>query len=46
MYFWIDKYNVLRRRTIKESLTMDVSLNMIENLELSITFFAVGNVTF
>jgi len=33
MYFWNDKYNVLRRRTIKESLTMDVSLNMIENLE-------------
>jgi len=46
MYYWVDKYNVISRRTIKESLTMDVSVSMIENLELSIVFFAMGNITF
>lgn len=46
LYYYIDKYNVLRRRTIKESLSKDVSLGMIEMLEFIIIFFAIGNFTF
>ena len=45
MYFWIDKYNVMRRRTVKENLAKEVSIEMIEMLELSIIFCGVGNMT-
>ena len=37
---------MLRRRTIKESLDKSLSIEMIEYLELSLIFFAVGNMTF
>ena len=46
IYYWIDKYNLLRRRTIKESLSMSVSIEMIDMLDLCIMFFAMGNLTF
>ena len=46
MYYYVDKYNVMRRRTIKESISYEVSVEMIEMLELTIIFFAVGNFTF
>jgi hypothetical protein len=36
----------MKRRTIKETLSCDVSIEMIENLELSIIFYAIGNITF
>lgn len=45
-YFWVDFYNVIKRRTIKETLSKDVSIEMIENLEISLLWFAIGNVTF
>ena len=45
-YYYIDKYNVLRRRTIKESLNRDVSIEMIELLETGLVFYGIGNVTF
>lgn len=45
-YYWADKYNVVHRRTIKECLSSEVSIEMIENLEISLLFFAIGNVTF
>ena len=46
IYYWIDKYNLLRRRTIKESLSMQVSVEMIDLLDICIIFFAMGNLTF
>jgi len=46
LYYWVDKYNVTHRRTIKESLSMDVTLEMIELLEMCIIWFAIGNITF
>lgn len=46
LYYWVDYYNVVHRRTIKESLSIDVSIEMIENLEMTLLFFAIGNVTF
>ena len=43
LYYFIDKYNVLRRRTIKESLSKHLSLTMIQMLELIILFSGIGN---
>jgi hypothetical protein len=45
-YYHIDKYNILRRRTIKESLSKEVSIEMIEMLEFIVILYAVGNITF
>ena len=51
LYYFIDKFNVLRRRTIKENLSKDLSIGifyhiiseMIELLELIIFFQGTGN---
>lgn len=45
-YYYIDQYNVFKKRTIKETLSKEVSIEMIENLELCIIFYAIGNITF
>jgi hypothetical protein len=45
IYFWVDKYNVMHRRTVKENLAKEVSIEMIEMLELSIIFCGFGNMT-
>lgn len=42
-YFWIDKFNVMRRRSVKENLAKEVSIEMIEMLELTIILFGIGN---
>ena len=38
LYYLVDKFNVLRRRTIKENLSKDLSIAMIDMLELIIFF--------
>lgn len=38
LYYYIDKYNVLYRRTIKENVSKELSIEMIEMLELIIFF--------
>ncbi|CAD8115777.1 unnamed protein product [Paramecium sonneborni] len=43
LYYFVDKYNVLRRRTIKESLSKHLSIEMIEMLELIVIFTGIGN---
>jgi hypothetical protein len=53
LYYYVDKFNVLRRRTIKENLSKNLSigmiilittiLEMIEMLELIIFFQGSGN---
>lgn len=45
IYYYIDKYNVLRRRTIKENLGKALSIEMIEMLELIILFNGFGSLT-
>jgi len=40
-YYWIDKYNLLRRRTIKENIGKKLTFEMIELLEYIIVFNAV-----
>lgn len=41
IYYWVDKYNILRRRVVKENISMDLSIQMIENLEYTVVFFTV-----
>ena len=43
LYYWVDKYNLIRRRTVKENLAKELPLQMIEMLELSVIFCAIGN---
>lgn len=44
-YYWVDKYNVMRRRSVKENLAKEVSIEMIEMLELTVIFCGIGNMT-
>lgn len=44
-YYWVDKYNVMRRRTVKENLSKEVTIGMIELLEMTIIFCGIGNMT-
>lgn len=45
IYYYIDKYNLLRRRTIKDNLGKDLSVEMIEFLELILIFEGIGSIT-
>ena len=45
LYYWIDKYNVMRRRTVNESLAKEVSIEMIEMLELTLIYCGIGDIT-
>jgi|APCry1669188879_1035177.scaffolds.fasta_scaffold279273_1 hypothetical protein len=44
-YYYIDKYNILYRRTVKESISILLSNEMIEMLELIIFLNAMGGLT-
>lgn len=44
-YYWIDKYIVLRRRTIKDSISRDLSIEMIETLEMILVLYGIGSLT-
>ena len=44
-YYYVDKYNLLYRRTVKESISIDLSNEMINMLELIIFFSAMGAMT-
>lgn len=44
-YYWVDKYNVMRRRSLKDSLAKEVSIEMIGLLELTVVFCGIGNMT-
>jgi hypothetical protein len=45
IYYYIDKYNVVRRRTIKDSITKELSFTMIDYLDLILILHAVGEIT-
>ena len=45
LYYWVDKYNVMRRRTVNESLALEVSIAMTGMLDLSLLFCGIGNMT-
>lgn len=43
LYYWVDKFNVLRRRTLKDSISRELSIAMIEYLEMILIFYALGS---
>ncbi|KAL4444843.1 hypothetical protein ABPG74_016051 [Tetrahymena malaccensis] len=45
-YYITDKYNLIFRRTVKESISSRLSMQMIELVELSIIFHTFGEVFF
>ncbi|CAD8055184.1 unnamed protein product [Paramecium primaurelia] len=42
IYYFVDYYNILRRRTVKESISIQLSTEMIEMLEYIIAWCAFG----
>ncbi|CAD8048026.1 unnamed protein product [Paramecium sonneborni] len=42
IYYYVDYYNILRRRTVKESISIQLSTEMIEMLEYIIVWSAFG----
>ncbi len=43
IYYWADKYNIINKRIVKESISKEITYEMIELLELCILFFCVIN---
>ena len=41
IYYWIDKYNIINKFTVKESISLHLTMEMIEMLDLIIIFHAV-----
>ena len=46
IYYYVDKYNLLRRRTVKCRIGRKISVEMIELLEITIIIFALGQFVF
>jgi len=46
IFYWVDKYNLLRRRCVKEAISLELSANMVESLELIIPIYGLGNYLF
>jgi len=45
LYYLVDKYNLIRRRTVKESISKELSLEMISLLDLIVVFGPLGCLT-
>lgn len=45
-YYFTDKYNLLFRRTVKESISSKLSFEMVELVEYSMIFHTFGHVFF
>jgi len=45
IYYFIDKYNILRRRTVKENISKDLSMEMMTMLAMIVVFSPVGEMT-
>lgn len=41
--YWIDKYNLLRRRAVLSNLSSELAIEMTEMLEFVLIIFALGN---
>lgn len=46
IYYWADKYNVIRRYTVKENLSKNLTIAMIDFLEYIVIWHAFGNFFF
>jgi hypothetical protein len=45
-YYFIDKYNLSTRRTLKQSLGKDLALVMNDMLELCVLYMCLGDIVF
>jgi uncharacterized Tic20 family protein len=45
IYYFVDKHNLLRKRTVKECINKQLSMEMISLLELIIFFSPVGEIS-
>jgi hypothetical protein len=45
LYYWVDKYNVLRRRTIKDTISSDLSNEMISWLGFILVLHGIGQMS-
>lgn len=41
--YYIEKYTIMRRSTVKDILSKNISQEMIEHLEYIIIFYAIGS---
>lgn len=46
IYYWADKYNLVKRYIVKESISKDLTFEMIELLELVVMLHSFGNFFF
>jgi len=44
--YYIEKYTIMRRSTVKDVLSRNISIEMTEYLELIIIFYSIGNFLF
>ena len=44
LYYYVDKYNILRRRTVKESISKELSIQMLYFLEAIVVFGPIGSI--
>ena len=44
--YYIEKYTIMRRSTVKDVLSRNISIEMIEYLEFIIIFYSIGNFLF
>lgn len=46
LYYWVEKYVISRRKTVKKTLSVHLSLEMTEYLELIITIYSLSSILF
>ena len=46
LYYYVDKYNLIYRRTVKENIGNSLTIEMIELLEYCVVFHLFGNFFF
>ena len=44
--YYIEKYTIMRRSTVKDVLSRNISVEMTEYLEIIIIFYSIGNFLF
>ena len=46
LYYWVDKYNLLRRSSIKENISGKLSIKALTLLDLVLIFMPLGQIIF
>jgi hypothetical protein len=46
LQYWVDKYNLLRRRVVKYNMSAELSIEMTEMLEFVLIIYCLGTLIF